>query len=114
MNLLDETEKALANHNLKLKNIKYILNREGYIPVADFVKAARATNYDNGYGCVNIDPTLCIVGQSWWLTREEYDGREGFVFHKRPQCPSLPATNFILRNTRSAAFASGIESKIEQ
>ena len=114
MNLLEETEKALANHNLKLKNIKYVLNREGFIPVAEYVRMARATYYDNEYGEVEIDPSLCIVGQCWWLSREEYDGYEGFVFHKRPMCPTLQAVGAVLKNTRGETYPSGIYEKIEK
>lgn len=104
MNLLKETEEALKNHNLSLKNVKYILNAEGYIPIADFVTAARNTNYDNTWGSVEIDPSLKIVGACWWFERASYDGMEGWIFCKKPAEPSYPAVDFSLRTERDNRY----------
>lgn len=105
MNLLTETEQALKNHNLSLKNIKYILNSEGYIPVADFVAAAHNINYNNGWGAVEIDPSLKIVGASWWLERANYDGLEGWIFCKKPSEPKYPAVDFNLKTERDNRYS---------
>ena len=95
-NLLEETESILKENHLGLRNIKYILNSTGYIEIADFVQQAKLTNYDAGYGLVHIDPSLCIVGATWWLAREEYDGKEKWIFLKKPQKPTLKAVDFRL------------------
>lgn len=101
VNLLEETEQALKNHGFKMKNVRCIRNAEGYITVADFTHQAANLNYDNGFGAVEIDPTLVIIGAFWWMTRENYDGLEGWVFHKKPKKPTLPAGDFSLRNKRN-------------
>ncbi len=100
INLLKETEKALSNHKLSFKNVKYILNKEGCIPISVFVDIAKGVNYENGYGSVNIDPTLKIVGTFWWLERFNYDGYEGWIYHKKPKCPTLIVTEVDLREDR--------------
>lgn len=99
-NLLQETEQALKNHHLAFRNVKYILNKEGNIPVADFVREAQKINYNDGYGKVIIDPTLKIVGAYWWFERGNYDGNEGWIYYKKPSMPRLPAINFRLLETR--------------
>lgn len=100
INLLEETEKALKNHRVSVWNIKYIRNSEGYIPVADFITAAQNFNYDNEKGEVEVDLSLSIVGKFWWLSREYRGGKEGWVFHKKPQKPALQAPDFLIKNTR--------------
>lgn len=101
MNLLRETEQALKNHDLSFKQVKYISNKEGLIPIAEFEKAAQGLWYDDGYGEVMIDPTLRIVGKrSWWLERANYDGNEGWVFHRRQQPPTVIAGEFSLTTNR--------------
>lgn len=41
-------------------------------------------NYDDGYGGQEIDSSLVIVGDDWWLERAEYDGAGWFEFKKQP------------------------------
>lgn len=101
VNLLSETNKALSNHNLTWNSVKFIKNEDGLIPVADFISMATNINYDDGYGCIHIDPTLKIVGGSWWLERFDYDGHEGWIFIKKPQRPTLMAVDVKLDNTRT-------------
>lgn len=98
INLLVETEKALKNHHLTWNSVKYIRNGLGLIPIADFVSAAKQIYYNNGYGEVEIDPTLKIVGGCWWLERFNYDGHEGWIYVKKPQRPTLNAVDFKLNN----------------
>lgn len=90
-NLLEETKAILKEHNLKLRNIKYVLISTGYIPVADFIEQAHNINYNAGYGLPHIDPSLKIVGATWWLSRVIYDGHEKWGFYKKPQKPALLA-----------------------
>lgn len=111
INLLEETERALANHKLSFKNVKYILNKEGCVPISDFIEAAKCIDYDNSYGTVEIDPTLKIVGTFWWFERFNYDGYEGWVYHKKPQCPTLIVTKVDLREDR---FPCNSEDCIEK
>lgn len=112
VNFLEETQKALKNHGFSFRNIRCIRNAEGYIPIADFENAAYLTNYDNGYGEVEIDPTLVIIGSFWWFTRANYDGKEGWVYHHKPKKPALRAGNYNLRNTRKVC-RSTFEEEVE-
>ena len=100
VNLLKETEDFLKKHKKRLSHIKFIRNAEGYIPVADFVSAAAKFDYDNGYGDVEVDPTLRIVGKFWWAARRTYDGKEWWEFYTKPKKPTLKAADFTVQNTR--------------
>jgi len=44
--------------------------------------------YDSGLGSVEIRPDLQVVGDDFWLTRENYDGSEWWRFNKFPVKPS--------------------------
>ena len=41
-------------------------------------------DYDDGYGFNNISLNLKIVGDTWWLERDEYDGAEWWSFKEHP------------------------------
>lgn len=116
-NLLEETEKALNNHNLGLRNAKFAWNREGYTSIAEFAKSAMNFNYDehNGEqtGRVCVDPCLKIVGVTWWLDRVNYRGHEGWAFRKKPLHPDLPAVDFKVSNRRSGTSEDS-EKDIEE
>lgn len=98
-NLLSETEEILKKNGFKLRNIKYIRNKEGYIAVADFTQQADLLTYTKTKdGRPVVDPSLKIVGGSWWLERVVVDGIEQWAFRKRPMKPELAAVDFTLRN----------------
>lgn len=108
-NLYDETMYALEWHGKVIRQIKYITNAEGIIPVAKFFEKAKDTFYDN-VNSVQIDPTLKIVGKTWWLSREiqvdwnEKTGvsiKEGWYFHERPEEPTIGSSELNLYNLRS-------------
>ena len=100
VNLLEETKKILRENKHRIENAKYIRNAEGYILIADFVMAAQNFNYDNESDSPQVDPTLAMVGKFWWIIRQYHDGKEEWVFCKRPKRPALQATDFVLQNTR--------------
>ncbi len=54
---------------------------EAFKKVADFL-------YDDGYGAIEVNETLIIVGDNWWLERHEYDGSEWWKFKTLPGQPS--------------------------
>lgn len=98
INLYDETAHALAQHNLALKNIRTIITRTGVVPIADFSRQAMHCNYDNTSGSIQIDPFLKIIGASWWMERFVYEGREGWLFCKKPVIPSVNASDWTIWN----------------
>ena len=109
INLLKETEEVLKKYGYKLKHIRYIRNAEGFIPIADFVTAAERFDYDNGYGTVEVDPTIKIVGKFWWLTIHVYDGKECWQYHSKPKRPTIQAPDFVIQNTRTSWHEDGLE-----
>ncbi len=83
-NLRKETLRILKNHNKAIEDIKFICSGDENIPIEMFfIKADR--EYDDGYGEAEVDRGLKIVGNDWWLERDEYDGSEWWVFKQIPR-----------------------------
>ena len=108
VNLLKETEQALANHRFSWNGVHFICNSAGYIDLADFTRVAATITYDADHGDVHIDPTLKIVGSYWWFERGNYDGLEGWVFCQKPKAPTLRVPE--LRLTTDALSIAEIEA----
>jgi len=84
-NLWDETVRKLASLNFDFdKDVIQVQTCEGYINKEIFKMIAMATNYDSGYGSAEIREDLIIVGNGWWLERDEYDGSEWWVYRTKP------------------------------
>lgn len=94
INLLRETETALDRHDIPVSAIKYVMNKEGFIPIAEFMHAADGYWYEDRADWLGVDPSLKVVGHSWWLERRKINGREGWVFRKRPLCPTIQSPAF--------------------
>jgi hypothetical protein len=89
VNLLKETESVLEEHGKTLEDIKWVSSCGDLIPVDLFlIQADRC--YDNGYGGVEVDVSLIVSGDDWWLERREYDGSEWWVFRTAPVKPNTP------------------------
>ena len=105
-NLLEETKKVLSDHDKKIDDIKWIGTKNVYVSIDDFLKKAD-TKYDDGFGAQEVACNLVIVGDNWWLTREEYDGAEGWRFN---QIPTKPDTQLKLNAlTVHQAEANGLD-----
>lgn len=82
-NLLDETLQALWENGKTEKDVLFVesfplrTNWKSFKRNADF-------DYDNGYGINLISHNLKIVGDKWWLEREDYDGSEWWEFKEHP------------------------------
>ena len=89
INLLQETEDALAAHGKTWNNINYILCEDSVFYNPAEVKHMFDFEYDNGFGVEEVDLSLKIVGSDitgdWWLERGEYDGSEWWEFKQKPQ-----------------------------
>jgi len=83
-NLLDETLNALERNGKTPDDILSIFTTDYMFSFETFAAAARNFYYDNGYGAQEVNSTLVIVGEDWWLSREEYDGSEWWRFNKKP------------------------------
>lgn len=82
-NLLQETIIMLDIHGKTFEDVEWIGTREYSMPI-DLFKAMANHEYDNGFGTVEVDYDLMIVGKNWWLEREEYDGSEEWSFKAMP------------------------------
>lgn len=97
INLYDEIVEVLKENYRVPKDILWIGTKDATIDRADFLDRAKKTDYDNGYGGSVIARDLIIVGDDWWLTRGEYDGREWWDFNTYPQRPRMRKTKFDIR-----------------
>ena len=84
INLWEETLDKLKVSNKTIDDVCYIICQNYIIPIDEYKKIADCT-YDNGYGLPVVNVDLKIVGDDWWLEREEYDGSEWFSFKQKPQ-----------------------------
>lgn len=97
VNLFEETVAVLAEHGVGMHNVQTVLNREGYIVISEFADMAKNITYENGDGVDKIDPNLKIVGSAWWLERIRIDGKEQWLYCRRPKIPTIKAAKVTLR-----------------
>ena len=100
VNLWEETLQALKDNSFTLNGVKYICNAEGNVEMATFATSAENYWYDNESDEIGVDPTLCVVGSHWWLSRVRYKGVEKWMFHKKPLKPTIGHKEFIVNMKR--------------
>lgn len=88
VNLYEETVRILGYNNLSIEDIEWVGTTEYTIPLEQFVKLAKETNYNQGYGAQEVATDLIIVGKDWYMDRKEYDGAEWWDFNKKPIKPN--------------------------
>lgn len=76
VNLWKETIEVLENEGNSWEDVIRVGTEDGYIDKDLFKKLAKETNYDNGYGAVEIAEDLIIEGKGFRMIRGEYDGSE--------------------------------------
>lgn len=86
-NLLKETIDELRSHNKTLDDVIWIGSEKYEIEKDEFIKLADI-EYHSGYGAQKVADDLLIVGNDFWLSREEYDGSEWWKFNTMPKRPS--------------------------
>ncbi len=87
-NLYDETVAFLADHNKSFDDVVFVSGNGHEIALDNFIKIARAYDYDEGYGGNKVPMDLIIVGEDWWIERNEYDGSEWWEYKALPVRPS--------------------------
>jgi len=87
VNLLEETLKVLECNGKTSGDVVWVGDKYKKTTWENF-KILSNFNYDNGYGGNEIEGSLLIVGDTWWLEREEYDGSEWWEFKEHPKCES--------------------------
>lgn len=86
-NLLEETEHVLQKYNYTPKDIYYITDGVYWCTWDDFAERADSFWYDSGFGWVEVNETLKMVGVDFWFERNEYDGSEWWTYHSLPVRP---------------------------
>lgn len=86
-NLLKETQEILEEHNLSFEDIIWIGTTEYEIPIDVFIMLAD-DEYNDGFGCEEVNPDIVVAGDTWWLERAEYDGSEWWEFKTKPNRPN--------------------------
>lgn len=98
INLLQETTAVLKEHHKTWDDVVWVGTPDFSIPLGEFLEMIADIEYDNRYGCTEINERLQIVGDNWWLERYVYDGSEKWVFKTMPKKPSfriLPPLDYI-------------------
>jgi len=96
MNLLSETLLIIKEHNKKESEILWVGTRQEFTDWETFKKYADF-DYNEGFGAEEINGSLLIVANDWWLERHEYDGSEWWEFKTLPQQPPIKNDDLDLR-----------------
>lgn len=90
MNLFKETDEALDEQGYDWSDVRWVGSPDMKFPaVSEFMKVAKATEYDEGYGAQEVPFDLIIMlKDGTWFERAEYDGSEWWVYMRKPIEPS--------------------------
>jgi hypothetical protein len=84
-NLLTETIAVLKRNYKTAQDVRFVdLGGYGWTTWEQFAYLAADINYNAGYGGTEINRKLCVVGDSWWLERDEHEGSEWWNFKTTP------------------------------
>lgn len=96
-NLLEETLHMLKANGKTVTDIQFCTIQDKWFPWNQFIELANF-EYDEGYGGHEIDESLMVVGDNWWLERHEYDGSEWWEYKERPDKDKMDrATSISLK-----------------
>lgn len=84
MNLLEETLDTLKAMSKSPADVMWVGVKDVYLSFEEFASIAKDFEYDEGFGSQEVDGTLVVVGEDWWLERHEYDGSEEWRYKERP------------------------------
>ncbi len=107
VNLWQETEAALKEHDIDFdRDVNNVVINGHLINKGDFMRLAERTNYEDVYATkFEINPTLMIVGGTWWMKRSSSPSQsigsvEGWEFHRQPEVPVVYKEIKTLMNTK--------------
>ena len=84
-NLLEETIEVLSKHGLTSADVQWIGTSNGCQLIRWETFAVLANReYYTSFGTQEVRGDLIIVGNTWWLEREEYEGAECWLFKRHP------------------------------
>ena len=107
MTLYEETKKILEYNNKNFDDVVAICGNKFQISKEDFIEYSK-TRYDKGYGAPEVATDLLVIGEDFWLERNEYDGSEWWEFKSFPQYENLPFQK-IKALTVNQAHANGVK-----
>ncbi len=87
MNLLSETIEILENNNKTFDDVLWVGDSTGYMTTLSFIQYSDFEYY-NGYGLAEVNISLRVVGEDFWLERYEYDGLENWEYKQLPNKPN--------------------------
>lgn len=104
-NLLTETAEILLQCKKVKDDVRWVgvryagVGREdtGLSFTWEQFSAVANLEYDNGFGGNEVEGSLVVVGDDWWLERGEYDGSEWWEFKTMPTKPpsGMPTKDII-------------------
>lgn len=80
INLWEETIKVLTDNNKTWQDVEIVFCDSGRIEKSLYEETAKNTQYYNGFGSVEIDLSLVILGEDFRIIRKEINGEEWFEF----------------------------------
>lgn len=89
--IINETKEEVKEHLLH-RDVRWVGSEDGEYSITweEFLELP-PTEYDQGYGAQKIARDLVVVfDDGSWLSRNEYDGSEGWVYNKTPQTVEIP------------------------
>lgn len=88
--LVKDTIEYLEELGYEESDVLWVGSRDGEFAMSwvDFKDKFKNLKYYAGYGTQEIAADLVVVGDNWWLEREEYDGSEGWAYKKYPKITS--------------------------
>jgi hypothetical protein len=95
MNLLKETIDFLKEYEKSPKDVLWVGTNKSFCSWHEFERVANI-EYDDGYGTKEVDLSLKVVGQDFWLERHEYDGSEWWEFKTQPTKPDTYNENIVV------------------
>lgn len=87
VNLKRETEMMLKDYDKGVDDVVWLGEVAGYRVSNRHMLNYLDVEYNNGYGQHEIPLGLVVVGDDWWLERNEYDGSEWWEFKTVPKPP---------------------------
>ena len=81
--LYEETVKVLKENGKEPSDVKFVCAFP-FITDWEHFRINSNFHYDSGYGSTEINMQLKIVGDNWYLRRQDYDGSEWWEFEQMP------------------------------
>ena len=97
INLKNETLDFLEKIGKTLDDVLFVSIDGKRTSINKFLAAADR-EYDNGYGVAEVNDSIKVVGNGWWLERFEYDGSEWWKLKQFPREPEEDAEELDIFN----------------